>query len=79
VRAVGELESSLTGERIRRDGIAQLADDDRIVAIYRVRAERDDREPLDIQAVAIYRMREGRFADSQIFVSDPEAFNAFWS
>lgn len=79
MRAVRDLEVALSGGTIRREGRVQFADDDQVVALYRVQAERADHDPLDVEAVAVYRLSGGRFSSAQIYLSDQEAFDAFWS
>jgi ketosteroid isomerase-like protein len=55
-----------------------VADDERAVAVYRARGERDGRA-LDIEQALFCVVREGRLVDVTAVPFDGAAFDAFWS
>jgi uncharacterized protein len=58
--------------------VAVLADDANLVARARLTAERNGRR-LDTENCYAFRFRDGKLADGQVFLSDPEQVEAFWS
>ena len=58
--------------------MAVLADGTNLVARGRLTAGRGDRR-LDTENCYAFRFRDGKLADGQVFLSDPERVEAFWS
>jgi hypothetical protein len=58
--------------------VAVLADDDNVIARARVTAQRSGRW-LDTENCYAFRFVEGKVADGQVFLSDPEHVEAFWA
>jgi hypothetical protein len=55
-----------------------VADDERIVALYRARGRREGRE-LDIGQALVCRVEDGRWVEVQALPFDQYAFDEFWS
>ena len=55
-----------------------VGDDEHLVAVYRARGEREDREPLDIEQALLVELRDGLWADIRAQPLDQTAFDAFW-
>lgn len=54
-----------------------LAVGDRVVVLWRFRAQRQTRESIDLPVVGIYRLREGRIIESRMFHFDTAALLRF--
>jgi ketosteroid isomerase-like protein len=67
----------LSGGTYRTELQYVLADDERAVAVYRARGERDDRT-LDIDQALFCVIRDGQLADVTAVPFDYPAFDAFW-
>jgi uncharacterized protein len=68
----------LTGGTYRTELTYVVADDERAVAVYRARGERDGRT-IDIDQALFCVIREGRLADVTAVPFDAAAFDAFWA
>jgi ketosteroid isomerase-like protein len=68
----------LTGGTYRTELRYVVADDERAVAVYRARGERDGRT-IDIDQALFCIVREGRLADVTAVPFDAAAFDAFWA
>jgi ketosteroid isomerase-like protein len=68
----------LTGGTYRTELRYVVADDERAVAVYRARGERDGRA-IDIDQALFCVVRDGRLADVTAVPFDGAAFDAFWS
>jgi hypothetical protein len=68
----------LTGGTYRTELRYVVADDDRAVAVYRARGERDGRA-IDIEQALFCVVRDGRLVDVTAVPFDGAAFDAFWS
>jgi hypothetical protein len=68
----------LTGGTYRTELKYVVADDERAVAVYRARGDRDGRK-IDIDQALFCVVREGRLADVTAVPFDAAAFEAFWS
>jgi uncharacterized protein len=68
----------LTGGTYRTELRYVVADDDRAVAVYRARGERDGRA-IDIEQALFCVVRDGRLVDVTAVPFDAAAFDAFWS
>lgn len=55
-----------------------LADDDRAMALQRSTAQRDGRR-LDAREVVVSEIRDGKFVSTQVFASDPDQEDTFWT
>ncbi len=55
-----------------------LADDDNLIARARLTAQRGGKR-LDTENCYAFRFVDGKLADGQVFLSDPEAVDDFWS
>ena len=66
-----------TGGSYRAVFEAALADDDRVVALYRAQGERPGRS-LDIRQLLVIRIADGRWAEIDAVPFDLYAFDAFW-
>lgn len=55
-----------------------LADDDRAVVIQHSTAKRDGKA-LDTRDVLVFEIRGGKFADTQVYPSDPQLEDTFWA
>jgi ketosteroid isomerase-like protein len=58
--------------------VAVLADDDNVIARARVTAQRSGRW-LDTENCYAFRFVDGKVADGQVFLSDPEHVEDFWA
>jgi ketosteroid isomerase-like protein len=67
----------LTGGTYRTELQYVVADDERAVAVYRARGEREGRT-LDNEQALFCRVRDGRIADVTAVPLDFAAFEAFW-
>jgi hypothetical protein len=70
--------ATLTGGTYRVELRYVLADDERAVAVYGARGERDGRT-LDIDQALFCRVRDGRLTRIDAVPFDPVAFDAFWA
>ncbi|HEV7640080.1 MAG TPA: nuclear transport factor 2 family protein [Gaiellaceae bacterium] len=68
----------LSGGTYRTELQYVLADDERAVAVYRARGEREGRT-LDIDQALFCEIRDGRIADVTAVPVDFPAFDAFWA
>jgi ketosteroid isomerase-like protein len=68
----------LSGGTYRTELKYVVADDDRAVAVYRARGEREGRA-LDIDQALFCEIRDGQIADVTAVPLDFPAFDAFWS
>jgi ketosteroid isomerase-like protein len=68
----------LTGGTYRSELRYVVADDERAVAVYRARGERDGRA-IDIDQALFCVVRDGRLVDVTAVPFDGAAFDAFWS
>jgi ketosteroid isomerase-like protein len=68
----------LTGGTYRTELRYVVADDERAVAVYGARGERDERT-LDIDQALFCGVRDGRIADVTAVPFDFAAFDAFWA
>jgi uncharacterized protein len=68
----------LTGGTYRTELRYVVADDERAVAVYRARGERDGRA-IDIDQALFCVVRDGRLVDVTAVPFDGSAFDAFWS
>jgi ketosteroid isomerase-like protein len=68
----------LTGGTYRADLHYVVADDERAVAVYRARGERDGRA-IDIDQALFCLVRSGRVVEVTAVPFDGAAFDAFWS
>jgi hypothetical protein len=68
----------LTGGTYRTELRYVVADDDRAVAVYRARGERDERT-IDIEQALFCVVRDGQLVDVTAVPFDGAAFDAFWS
>jgi ketosteroid isomerase-like protein len=68
----------LTGGTYRTELRYVVADDERAVAVYRARGERDGRA-IDIDQALFCVVRDGRLVDVTAVPFDSAAFDAFWS
>ena len=55
-----------------------LADDENLIARARVTAQRDGKR-LDTENCYAFRFVDGKVADGQVFLSDPEHVEDFWA
>jgi ketosteroid isomerase-like protein len=69
----------LTDRTYRTELKYVVADDERAVAVYRARGERDGRAPLDIDQALFCEIRDGQIADVTALPFDFAAFDTFWS
>ena len=58
--------------------VAVLADDENLIARARVTAQRDGKR-LDTENCYAFRFVDGKVADGQVFLSDPEHVEGFWA
>jgi uncharacterized protein len=58
--------------------VAVLADDENLIARARVTAQRGGKR-LDTENCYAFRFRDGKVADGQVFLSDPEHVEEFWA
>jgi ketosteroid isomerase-like protein len=58
--------------------LAVLADGDNLIARARVTAQRHGKR-LDTENCYAFRFRDGKVADGQVFLSDPEHVEDFWA
>ena len=58
--------------------LAVMADHDNLIARARVTAERAGKR-LDTENCYAFRFVDGKVADGQVFVSEPEVVDAFWN
>lgn len=58
--------------------VAVLADDDNLIARARVTARRSTRR-LDTENCYAFRFVDGRVADGQVFLSEPDRVEEFWA
>jgi ketosteroid isomerase-like protein len=68
----------LTGGTYRTELRYVVADDERAVAVYRARGERDERT-IDIEQALFCIVRDGQLVDVTAVPFDGDAFDAFWS
>lgn len=68
----------LTGGTYRTELRYVVADDERAVAVYRARGERDARS-IDIDQALFCVVRDGRLAEITAVPFDAAAFDAFWA
>jgi uncharacterized protein len=68
----------LSGGTYRTELKYVVADDERAVAVYRARGEREGRT-LDIDQALFCEIRDGRIADVTAVPLDFPAFDAFWA
>ena len=68
----------LSGGTYRTELRYVVADDERAVAVYRARGEREGRN-LDIDQALFCEIRDGRIADVTAVPLDFPAFDAFWA
>ena len=66
-----------SGGTIELTPVAVLADDENLIARARVTAERDGKR-LDTENCYAFRFLDGKVADGQVFLSDPEHVENFW-
>jgi len=71
--------AELTGGTYRVELLWVLADDERLVAVYRARGERDGRAALDIEQALLIRVDDGRWTEIRAQPLDQPAFDEFWS
>jgi ketosteroid isomerase-like protein len=62
---------------IRVEPVAVLADDENLIARARVTAERGAHR-LDTENCYAFRFLDGKVADGQVFLSEPDAVDDFW-
>ena len=67
-----------SGGTIELTPVAVLADDENLIARARVTAQRDGKR-LDTENCYAFRFLDGKVADGQVFLSDPEHVEAFWA
>jgi hypothetical protein len=68
----------LTGGTYRVELLWVVADDERVVPLYRARGERDGRT-LDSEQVLFVRVRDGLWTEVRALPLDLEAFDRFWA
>jgi ketosteroid isomerase-like protein len=68
----------LAGADAEVDVEAVLANDDRVVAIYKVTGQRGERR-LSYRALNVYHVRDGRLAEAWVNPKDIDAFNRFFA
>ena len=68
----------LSGGTFKAEPEDILADDDRAVVLQHTTGTRYGKA-LDIHHVLVFEIRGGKFAETQVYVSDPDKDNAFWS
>jgi len=66
-----------SGATIELTPVALLADDDNLIARARVTAERAGKR-LDTENCYAFRFVDGKVADGQVFVSEPDRVDDFW-
>lgn len=77
VEALNRLRDQSNGT-IELTPVAVLADDDNLIARTHVTAQRDGRS-LDTENCYAFRFVDGKVAEGQVFLSDPEHVEAFWA
>ena len=70
--------AELTGGTYRVELLWVVADDERVVAVYRARGEREGRS-LDIEQALLVRLEDGLWTDIRAQPLDQPAFDAFWA
>jgi uncharacterized protein len=68
----------LSGGTFKADPEDILADDDRAVVIQHTTGTRDGKA-LDMHHVLVFEIRGGKFADTQVYSSDQQKDDVFWS
>ena len=71
--------AELTGGTYRVDLLWAVADDDRLVTVYRARGERPDGRTLDIEQALFVAVEDGLWTDIRAQPLDQAAFDAFWA
>jgi uncharacterized protein len=71
--------AELTNGTYHVDLLWAVADDERLVALYRARGERADGRALDIEQALFIRVEDGRWTEIRAQPLDGAAFDAFWS
>jgi uncharacterized protein len=83
-RGIGGFAEILRRLRDESDGTIELtplvvlADDDNVIARARLTAQRGGKR-LDTENCYAFRFVDGKLADGQVFLSDPERVDDFWS
>ena len=71
--------AELTGGTYRVELLWTVADDDRLVAVYRAMGERPDGRELDVEQALLVELEEGRWKLVRAQPLDQAAFDAFWN
>lgn len=84
-RGLEEIGPFLRRTRELTDGTYQVellwavADDERLVAVYRAQGERPDGRTLDIEQALLIRIEDGRWGEIRAQPLDQAAFDRFWT
>ena len=71
--------AELTGGTYRVELLWTVADDDRLVAVYRAVGGRPDGRELDIEQALLVELEDGRWKVVRAQPLDKAAFDAFWN
>ena len=71
--------AELTGGTYRVELLWVVVDDERAVAVYRARGERDGGRSLDIEQALLIELGDGRWVDIRAQPLNQPVFDAFWS
>ena len=71
--------AELTGGTYNVDLLWVIADDDRLVAMYRARGDRPDGRTLDVEQALFVDLEAGRWQRIRAQPLDERAFDAFWT
>jgi ketosteroid isomerase-like protein len=80
-RAVVRFLASTTAQTdgtYRGELLFTVADDERVLIVYRARGERNERT-IDLRQLLLCEVRDGRFVDVTAVPTDQYAFDAFWT
>ncbi len=70
--------AELTDRTYRVELLWTVADDDRLVALYRARGRRPDGRELDVEQALLVELEDGRWKVVRAQPLDQPAFDAFW-